>query len=101
MPTSCSRLPRRISDLSGVGLEKVWGLSWSDSTGKEIPGKKSHHCFSRKPLGYVPGMSLLLLLLILFLLFGGLGFAVHVLWWALIIIVIVAIVEGLSSRRRL
>ena len=46
-------------------------------------------------------MGVILLVLLLAVVLGGLGFAVHVLWWALIIIVIVAIVEGLSSRRRL
>jgi hypothetical protein len=41
---------------------------------------------------------LLVIALLLILLFGGLGFAVHVLWWGLIIGVIVAIAHAVQRR---
>jgi len=39
---------------------------------------------------------LLVIALLLILLFGGLGFAVHVLWWGLIIGLILAVVHSMQ-----
>jgi len=39
-----------------------------------------------------------ILLLILFLIVFGVGFTAHVIWWALIIIVVVALVLAVSGR---
>jgi len=44
---------------------------------------------------------LLILAIVLILLFGGLGFAAHVLWLGLIVGVILLIAQGVSGRRRL
>jgi hypothetical protein len=46
---------------------------------------------------------LLVIALLLILLFGGLGFAVHVLWWGLIIGLVLAVVHSMqrgSGARR-
>ncbi|HEY2831628.1 MAG TPA: hypothetical protein VGJ14_04330 [Sporichthyaceae bacterium] len=43
---------------------------------------------------------LLVIALLLILLFGGLGFAVHVLWWGLIIGLILAIVHTVQRGNR-
>ena len=42
---------------------------------------------------------LLILAILLLLVFGGLGFAVHVLWWGLILAVIVGVAAMLTGRR--
>jgi len=42
---------------------------------------------------------LLVIALILLVLFAGLGFAAHVLWWGLIIAVIVGVAAMLTGRR--
>lgn len=43
---------------------------------------------------------LLILALVLFLLFGGLGFVAHVLWWGLIVAVVIAIAHALTGGAR-
>ena len=42
---------------------------------------------------------LLLLAIVLLLLFGGLGFVAHVLWWGLIAAVIIGVAHMLTGRR--
>lgn len=42
---------------------------------------------------------LLVLAILLLLIFGGLGFAAHVLWWGLVLAVIVGIASMLTGRR--
>lgn len=42
--------------------------------------------------------TLLIVAIILFLLFGGLGFVAHVLWWGLIIALIVLVVSFVANR---
>jgi hypothetical protein len=42
---------------------------------------------------------LLIVAIILLVLFAGLGFAAHVLWWGLILAVIVGVAHALTSRR--
>ncbi|HTW20653.1 MAG TPA: hypothetical protein VME70_10635 [Mycobacteriales bacterium] len=42
---------------------------------------------------------LLIIALILLVVFGGLGFLLHVLWWGLILAVIIAIAHALTGRR--
>lgn len=42
---------------------------------------------------------LLILAILLILLFGGAGFAAHVLWWGLIIGLILLIASGVSGTR--
>lgn len=42
---------------------------------------------------------LLIIALILLVLFAGLGFAAHVLWWGLILALIVAVASLLTRRR--
>lgn len=41
---------------------------------------------------------LLALALILFLVFGGLGFVAHVLWWGLIVAVIIMVANVITGR---
>ena len=41
---------------------------------------------------------LLILALVLLLVFGGLGFVAHVLWWGLVLAVIIGIAHALTSR---
>ena len=41
---------------------------------------------------------LLALALLLFLVFGGLGFVAHILWWGLIIAVVVFVYHSVSGR---
>jgi hypothetical protein len=43
---------------------------------------------------------LLILAIILLVLFAGLGFAAHVLWWGLVLAVIVGIASLLTGRSR-
>jgi hypothetical protein len=43
-------------------------------------------------------MSLLVIALLLFLVFGGLGFVAHVLWWGLVLAVVIAIAHALTGR---
>lgn len=43
---------------------------------------------------------LLVIALILLVLFAGLGFAAHVLWWGLILAVIIGIAHALTGRSR-
>jgi hypothetical protein len=43
---------------------------------------------------------LLILAILLLLVFGGLGFAVHVLWWGLILAVIIGVAAMLTGRSR-
>jgi hypothetical protein len=43
---------------------------------------------------------LLILAILLLLIFGGLGFAVHVLWWGLILAVIIGVAAMLTGRSR-
>lgn len=45
-------------------------------------------------------MALFIVLLILALILFGVGFAVHLLWWLLIVVLILAIVSWLFGRRR-
>jgi len=54
----------------------------------------------RRPLeeGARPVPTLLIIAIILFLLFGGLGFVVHLLWWGLIIALVVLIVSFVANR---
>lgn len=42
---------------------------------------------------------LLVIALLLFLIFGGLGFTAHILWWGLVLAVVVAIAHTLTGRR--
>jgi hypothetical protein len=42
---------------------------------------------------------LLILAILLLLVFGGLGFAAHVLWWGLILAVIIGVAAMLTGRR--
>jgi hypothetical protein len=42
---------------------------------------------------------LLVIALLLILLFGGLGFAAHVLWWGLIIGLVLAVVHSMQRGR--
>lgn len=42
---------------------------------------------------------LLVLALLLILVFGGLGFAAHVLWWGLILAVVVLVAQAITGRR--
>lgn len=42
---------------------------------------------------------LLVLAIILLIVFGSLGFALHVLWWGLILAVIVGVASALTGRR--
>ena len=37
--------------------------------------------------------------ILLILIFGGLGFVAHVLWWGLILAVIIGVAHALTSRR--
>lgn len=41
---------------------------------------------------------LLILALVLFLVFGGLGFVAHVLWWGLIIAVVIMVAHAITGR---
>lgn len=43
---------------------------------------------------------LLLLALLLFLVFGGLGFVAHVLWWGIVLAVVVMVAHALSGGSR-
>lgn len=45
-------------------------------------------------------MALFIVLLILALILFGAGFAVHLLWWLLIVVLIIAILGWLFGRRR-
>ena len=52
-------------------------------------------------------MALILIVLLLALLLGGLGFAIHILWWVALVVLIIWLVgffvhaaEGAGSRRR-
>jgi hypothetical protein len=45
-------------------------------------------------------MALFVVLLILALIVFGVGFAVHLLWWLLIVVLVVAIFSWLFGRRR-
>jgi hypothetical protein len=45
-------------------------------------------------------MALFIVLLILALILFGVGFAVHLLWWLLIVVLIIAILNWLFGRRR-
>jgi hypothetical protein len=45
-------------------------------------------------------MALFIVLLILALIVFGVGFAVHLLWWLLIILLVIAILAWLFGRRR-
>jgi hypothetical protein len=42
---------------------------------------------------------LLILALVLFVVFGGLGFVAHILWYGIILAVIIAIAHMLTGRR--
>jgi hypothetical protein len=42
---------------------------------------------------------LLIVALILLVLFAGLGFAAHVLWWGLILALVIGVAHALTSRR--
>jgi len=44
-------------------------------------------------------MALVIILLVLALLLGGLGFAIHVLWWIAIVVFVVFLVSLLVNRR--
>jgi hypothetical protein len=43
---------------------------------------------------------LLIVALLVFLIFGGLGFVAHVLWWGLILAVVIAIAHALTGSGR-
>ncbi len=43
--------------------------------------------------------TLLIVAIVLFLIFGGLGFVLHLLWWGLVIAVVIAIVSFVLNRR--
>lgn len=43
---------------------------------------------------------ILLLLFVVALAIGGIGFAVHVIWWGLIIVLVLAVVAVVTGRRR-
>ena len=45
-------------------------------------------------------MTLFIVLLILALIVFGVGFAVHLLWWLLIVLLVIAILSWLFGRRR-
>ena len=45
------------------------------------------------------GMVLVIILLLLALLLGGLGFAIHVLWWIAIVVFVVFLVSLVLNRR--
>jgi hypothetical protein len=45
------------------------------------------------------GMALVIILLLLALLLGGLGFAIHVLWWIAIVVFVVFLVSLVLNRR--
>jgi hypothetical protein len=45
-------------------------------------------------------MALFIVLLILALIIFGVGFAVHLLWWLLIILLVIAVLGWLFGRRR-
>lgn len=45
-------------------------------------------------------MALFIVLLILALIVFGVGFAVHLLWWLLIVLLVIAILSWLFGRRR-
>lgn len=42
---------------------------------------------------------LIIIALVLFVLFGGLGFIAHVLWWGLVLAVVVGVVHALRGDR--
>jgi hypothetical protein len=44
-------------------------------------------------------MALVIILLLLALLLGGLGFAVHVLWWIAIVVFVIFLVSLVVTRR--
>jgi hypothetical protein len=44
-------------------------------------------------------MALVIILLLLALLLGGLGFAVHVLWWIAIVVYVIFLVSLVVNRR--
>lgn len=43
---------------------------------------------------------LIVIALLLFLVFGGLGFVAHVLWWGLILAVVIGIAHALNGGKR-
>jgi hypothetical protein len=45
-------------------------------------------------------MALFIVLLILALIVFGVGFAVHLLWWLLIVLLVIAVISWLFGRRR-
>ena len=45
-------------------------------------------------------MALFIVLLILGLIIFGVGFAVHLLWWLLIVLLVIAVISWLFGRRR-
>jgi hypothetical protein len=45
-------------------------------------------------------MALFIVLLILALIVFGVGFAVHLLWWLLIVLLVLAVISWLFGRRR-
>jgi hypothetical protein len=45
-------------------------------------------------------MALFIVLLILALIVFGVGFAVHLLWWLLVVLLIIAVLGWLFGRRR-
>jgi hypothetical protein len=45
-------------------------------------------------------MALFIVLLILALIVFGVGFAVHLLWWLLIVLLVIAVLGWLFGRRR-
>jgi len=42
---------------------------------------------------------MLVLAILLLLIFGGLGFVAHVLWWGLVLAVIIGVAHALTGRR--
>jgi hypothetical protein len=65
----------------------------------------SHNGFGLRVPGDLSGtepqevVMLLVLALILLLVFGGLGFVAHVLWWGLILAVVIAVAHAITGRR--
>jgi hypothetical protein len=42
---------------------------------------------------------LIIIALLLFVVFGGLGFVAHVLWWGLVLAVVIGVAHALSGSR--
>jgi hypothetical protein len=71
------------------------GVARTNGTGPLFLGVNGPHLGSRDPFARnankrgIKHMALVLLVLLLALLLGGLGFAVHILWWIALIVLVV------------